>query len=230
MSENELPADEDFPEVTERLRAFGESELPAGTASRALARARFRPTPRRWRGRWVVAAAVAGFTLGSVGLASAAVLPAPVQDAAHNALGAVGLHVPPGHQRYNDPATCLGGPYKNHGQYVRAHPNDANAGASPCGKPLKAVDPSKASDDGPKNHSSRNGPPPWAHAGGKKNGTNNDKHGANKAPEGDEQTRPDDPKKGAESPATTVAPTTTTEAPTTTTISSPSDTIIEPGP
>jgi hypothetical protein len=90
---------------------------------------------------------------GSVGLAAADVLPAPVQDVAHHALDTVGVHVPPGHQRFNDPATCPGGPYANHGAYVRAHHDDPNAGSSPCGKPLGAVNPGHDSNsDQPGDH------------------------------------------------------------------------------
>jgi hypothetical protein len=88
-----------------------------------------------------VAAATAGCVIfGSAGLAAAGTLPATVQDAAHTALGAVGVNVPEGHGRFNDPTICPGGPYKNHGQYVKAHPNDPKAAQSPCGKPLQSVD------------------------------------------------------------------------------------------
>src|SRR3954470_12213592 len=87
----------------------------------------------------VAAAAAGGFLIGSVGLASAGSLPAPAQDAAPFALGGGGVNVPPGHDRYNDPTACPGGPYRNHGAYVKAHPNDPNAASSPCGKPTKSL-------------------------------------------------------------------------------------------
>src|SRR5439155_16774817 len=91
-----------------------------------------------WRStRTKVAAALAsGFLLGSVGLASAGTLPDPVQEAAHSALGAVGVSVPPGHDRYNGPE--CGGRFANHGQYVKAHKGDTGAAKSRCGKPNRA--------------------------------------------------------------------------------------------
>jgi hypothetical protein len=84
-------------------------------------------------------AAAAVAVLGSgVGLAAADTLPAPAQEVAHKALGVVGVHVPPGHERFNDPAECPGGPYRNHGAYVKAHKDDPDASKSRCGKPLHA--------------------------------------------------------------------------------------------
>jgi hypothetical protein len=145
--ENEQGPSEFDDHVIDRLRAFGTAPLPDELATATSTRLRA-PEGRAPGGhaKWIVAAAVAGFMAGSVGLAAADVLPAPVQDAAHHALDAVGVHVPPGHQRFNDPATCPGGPYANHGAYVRAHHDDPNAGESPCGKPLKAVSPGHESD------------------------------------------------------------------------------------
>jgi hypothetical protein len=118
----------------------------------------------------VPAAAVAAVLLvSSVGLAAAETLPAPVQDVAHSALKKVGIYVPPGHERYNDPVDCPGGPYANHGAYVRAHKDDPAAGQSPCGKPVRSVTnradseaenaPDDADRDGEKTDE---GPPPWA--------------------------------------------------------------------
>ena len=87
--------------------------------------------------------------VGSMGLATAGALPDTAQDAAHTVLDKVGVNVPAGHERYNDPGVCPGGPYKNHGAYVRAHKDDPNAGTSPCGKPLNAVNhPSGANGNG----------------------------------------------------------------------------------
>src|SRR5947207_10002219 len=157
-------------DLLQRLQALGEEPVDDATAERVLLRA-----SRRRLVWWqstkleVAAAAAGGFLIGSVGLASAGALPAPAQDAAHTALGTVGINVPPGHDRYNDPAKCPGGPYRNHGAYVRAQPNDPNAGASPCGKPNKAVNQSGngaapgAPDDNGNGDGGRHGPPPWAH-------------------------------------------------------------------
>ncbi len=171
-------------ELTERLRALGRVPLEAGTATRALARASATRVPRMGRVRlhWVAAAAIAGFVAGGTGLAAAAVLPAPVQDTAHSLLSSLGVRVPPGHERYNDPTVCVGGPYRNHGAYVRAHKDDPNAGQSLCGKPLQAAN-GKDGKDGTKDKgnaehgassSHRHGPPPWAHAKAKAGHADND--------------------------------------------------------
>ena len=131
----------------------------------------------------VSAAAIVGFAAGGVGLAAANVLPAPAQDVAHRALDAVGVHVPPGHVRYNDPTVCPGGPYANHGAYVRSHQDDPNAGNSPCGKPVRSVDPAGKSDTSDTNNDSEtndkgksaksngHGPPPRTHGNGKPDDT-----------------------------------------------------------
>ncbi len=141
--------DDEYDDLTRRLADLGAAPIPPGVAARTRARLAT-PARRRgaWRTKWVAAAAVAGFVMGGVGLAAADVLPPGVQDAAHNALNTVGVHVPPGHNRYNDPSTCPGGPYRNHGAYVRAHHDDPNAGASPCGKPLNAVNHPTGATDG----------------------------------------------------------------------------------
>jgi hypothetical protein len=167
------------------------------------------------------------------------VLPAPVQDVAHHALDAVGVHVPPGHQRFNDPATCPGGPYANHGAYVRAHHDDPNAGESPCGKPLNAVAPGHGPDadkNEPGGHGKGKGKGPHnEHPGnnghqGKDNGQSNGHghgNGTQGKPDDKEGTNEDQPEVG-DTPSTSMpAPTTTstaptTEAPTTTTTSLPS--------
>jgi hypothetical protein len=176
MNEHDPQQDQDFPEVERRLRAFGSAPLFAGVTDRTLAR--LRATGRRktsgTRLKLVSAAAIAGFVAGGVGLAAADVLPAPVQGVAHSALDPLGIHVPPGHNRYNDPTVCPGGPYRNHGAYVRAHADDPNAGKSPCGKPVQSVDPARnANGADKKDHDDKNsghGPPPWAH-GRDKTGT-----------------------------------------------------------
>jgi hypothetical protein len=143
MDEHDPFSDQDNPETRRRLRALGSAPLGAGVADRVLAsvRAAGRPKVSRGRIKLLSAAAVAGFAAGGVGLAAADVLPAPVQEMAHGALNAVGVHVPPGHVRYNDPVACPGGPYSNHGAYVRAHKSDPKAGESPCGKPVQSVNP-----------------------------------------------------------------------------------------
>jgi hypothetical protein len=182
MNENDPFNDQDHPDVRRRLRALGSAPLGSGVAERAIERVRSagRPKMRGTRLKLLSAAAIAGFAAGGVGLAAADVLPSPVQDVAHNALDAVGVHVPPGHVRYNDPKACPGGPYANHGAYVRSHPNDPNAGKSPCGKPVQSVNPAGGTkgaddkgDDAGDAGSPGKGPPPWAHGHGK-----SDKHGA----------------------------------------------------
>jgi hypothetical protein len=159
----------------------------------------------------VAAAAVAGFAAGGVGLAAADVLPSPVQDVAHSALHAVGVHVPPGHDRYNDPNVCPGGPYANHGAYVRAHKEDPNAGESPCGKPVQSIDRVGKPTDTDKNKNDQNeghGPPPSAPGHGKA-----DKRG--RASSGSHPTtKPSTPSTTSIAP-TTIAPTTTTSTSTT---------------
>ncbi len=57
-------------------------------------------------------------------------------DTPDKSSGAPQGNVAGGPQRYNGPE--CGGTYKNHGQYVRAHTQDPNAGQSRCGKPIQA--------------------------------------------------------------------------------------------
>ncbi len=165
MSDYENPNEADYFEVTRRLQQFGSAPLEAEVAARALGRVRAGgPAGRRVaRMKLVSAAAVAAFLASGVGLAAADVLPPSAQDVAHNALKTVGVHVPPGHDRYNDATACPGGPYANHGAYVRAHPEDPNAGTSPCGKPTRAVNPSgPGAENDKQGKGAGNGPPPWA--------------------------------------------------------------------
>lgn len=139
-------------EVVDRLRRFGDQPVDPALSRQVLTSIRTsissdqHSVQRRRTRRRIAAAAVAGFFAGSLGLASAGALPASLQDTAHSALDRIGVHVPPGHDRFNDPAVCPDAPYKNHGEYVRTHPDDPNAGQSPCGKPTKAVDPDKKAD------------------------------------------------------------------------------------
>ncbi len=173
-SMNEQDPEQDFPELERRLKTLGSAPLVPGVADRTLAR--LRATGRRrtsgTRLKLLSAAAIAGFVAGGVGLAAADVLPAPVQGVAHRALDPLGIHVPPGHNRYNDPTVCPGVPSRNHGAYVRAHAGDPNAGKSPCGKPVQSVDPAgkakHADDKDPGDKNNGHGPPPWAHGHGKK--------------------------------------------------------------
>jgi hypothetical protein len=216
-----LPGDEQ--DVVQRLHALGETPLPPGLAARCLDRVRgmVAPRTRRFGTKVLVAASMGGFVFGGVGLAAADVLPAPVQDVAHTALDRVGVHVPPGHDRYNDPVACPAGPYRNHGAYVRSHKSDLAAGKSPCGKPVKSVHPSgdKKSDDGnkPDKGAAGHGPPPWAHNKDKTNKNKDKQTAKNETPDQDTK-QPEDTTPG---PAVTT-PTSSTS--TTTTTSTPPDT------
>ena len=199
-------------EVVRRLRALAERPVEPGTAGRVLARARRAPASRWGTTRLKVAAAMAGgFLVGSMGLASAGTLPNPVQDVAHSALGAVGISVPPGHDRYNGPE--CGGTYANHGEYVRAHPDDPAAGRSPCGKPNRAAKRGGGGGQPAAEASDRRGPPPWAQGNGQGKAKTKDKA---KAPGGDEAEAEDD-REAAPAPTTTAAPPTTAGPATTTT-------------
>src|SRR5262245_41084775 len=134
MEQHDDPTRASDPEVVERLRALGHAPLDPTVARRCATRmrndGRRRTTLRR---AGVIGALAATMVVGSVGLAAADTLPSPVQEVAHDALGKVGVNVPPGHDRYNDPTACPDGPYRNHGAYVRAHKGDPNAAHSPCG-------------------------------------------------------------------------------------------------
>ena len=197
-------------EVVRRLRALAERPVEPGTAGRVLARARRAPASRWRTTRLKVAAATAGgFLVGSMGLASAGTLPNPVQDVAHSALGAVGISVPPGHDRYNGPE--CGGTYANHGEYVRAHPDDPAAGRSPCGKPNRAA--KRGGGQPAAEASDRRGPPPWAQGNGQGKAKGKDKA---KAPGGDEA-EAEEEREAAPAPTTTAAPPTTAGPATTTT-------------
>jgi hypothetical protein len=172
----------------------------------------------------IATAAVSGFLVGSVGLASAGTLPAPAQGVAHSVLKTVGVDVPPGHDRFNDPAACPDGPYRNHGAYVRAHKDDPNAGTSPCGKPNRAVQGADDSDDATDEAGKApgHGPPPWSHGNGngpKEDKDESEKRGGPGAAPSPTTTAPMAPTTTAPPPTTT--PPTTTTAPATTTTSQP---------
>jgi len=137
--------DADPDPLAQRLRDLGRLPVDAATSSRHLqAMARVGRSTGRLRGRLKIGLAfAAGLLIGGTGLASAGALPGPAQDAARTTLSKVGVKVPQGTERFNDPAVCgtdraTGQPFKNHGQYVKAHKGDPAAAQSMCGKPLKA--------------------------------------------------------------------------------------------
>ena len=177
----------------------------------------------------LVAAVVTVLLVTSVGLAAADTLPDPAQDVAHRALDTVGVHVPPGHDRYNDPAVCPGGPYDNHGAYVRTHKDDPNAGKSPCGKPVKATKhadgsgtESETGDGSAGTDEKDTGPPPWAH--GQSHAGKGDEKAKDQKTKGQKNATSDDqeddaPTGVAPAPSTTSPPqpSSTTMPPTTTT-------------
>jgi hypothetical protein len=230
MDDNEVPVSDADPQLVQRLAAFASAPLDPDLASRCASRLRdgARPRRRAVRSMLLVAAVVTALLVTSVGLAAADTLPDSVQDAAHRALDTVGVHVPPGHDRYNDPAVCAGGPYENHGAYVRTHKDDPNAGKSPCGKPMKStthVDGSGTEDDfgnsGRGTDEKDTGPPPWAH-GQPKTGTGDDQAKVqNDLQENEKES--DAPAEVAPAPSSTTVPTTTVpESADTTETSSPS--------
>ncbi len=85
-------------EITERLRAMGEGDVPGPARDEHLRRIAATPVePARPFGRaWVAAAAIVGFLAGSTGLAAAGALPDPAQDVAHDVLAVVQIEVPEG--------------------------------------------------------------------------------------------------------------------------------------
>jgi hypothetical protein len=202
---------DDFEPLVSRLHSVGQQPVDHALQQRVLARAnRSRVTWLHSTKMKVAAAMAGGFMIGSVGLASAGALPAPAQDVARAALGAIGVDVPPGHERYNGPE-C--GDATSHGKYVEAHPDDPAAGKSPCGKPTRSLSHphgSGANPAGAPGNAGRHGPPPWA---GQGKGKDKDKEET-----GDSST-PDLP---AVAPANPEQPTTTSptvaEVPTTTTV------------
>jgi hypothetical protein len=98
----------------------------------------------------VAAAFFAGLLIGGTGLAAANALPASMQSVAHTTLSKVGVNVPPGHDRVTDGCgtDTSGQPFKNHGQYVKAHKGDPAAAQSDCGKPKVSVHDTSSTDTG----------------------------------------------------------------------------------
>jgi len=129
--------------VISRLTSLGEQPIDAALASEQLTAIAITPAREPWfRQKLQVAAAlVAGLLIGSTGLAAAGALPDTAQQAAHSALRTVGVNVPPGHDRVTEGCGTdeNGEPFKNHGQYVKAHKDDPEAAKSDCGKPKKSV-------------------------------------------------------------------------------------------
>jgi len=216
---------DDHDPLIERLRALGRAPVDPATASNHLsAMAAVRATRRQWTRAKVGAAFFAGLVVGGTGLASAGALPAPVQDAAHSALSTVGVDVPKGHQpaRYSgpecgsDPTTHQ--PFRNHGQYVRAHAGAPTADASRCGKPIQAgtggPDTSETSEPGEPSEASGGGPPPSAHGHGAQGQGHGHGHGAGVG-NGDGNNSPDAPDAISGSQRTPTTATRTTAAPTT---------------
>ena len=168
-----------------RIRKLGMQAVDPATASRHLSQIAIvgAGAPRRSRLRAVLAGSMmAGTLLGGASLAGAmtGALPDTAQAAAHTALAKVGVHVPDAASKGKDASTKKAGNSSNgtarftdgctnpdgsaftgnHGQYVKAHPDDPAttdknerelAAQSDCGKPLTAVDnakndPTEASD------------------------------------------------------------------------------------
>jgi hypothetical protein len=96
----------------------------------------------------VAAAFFAGLMIGGTGLAAANALPASMQSVAHTTLSKVGVNVPPGHDRVTEGCgtDTNGQPFKNHGQYVKAHKGDSAAGQSDCGKPKVSLHDTSTTD------------------------------------------------------------------------------------
>ena len=150
-----------------RLRALGSQPVSSDASRRHLASIEAESDGVTRRSRMsrlrIVAAFVVGLLAGTSGLATAGALPNGAQDVAHRAFGAVGVKVPGGERHWGQ--ECAGPKKKNHGQYVRSQPKDkrAEAAASDCGKPVKAV----GGGEGPETGKSGGcqGPPPWAGKG-----------------------------------------------------------------
>ena len=235
--------------LTDRLRDLGRQPVDPATSSRHLtAMAAAEGGRRRVSTKLKVGLAfAAGLLIGGTGLASAGALPAPAQNVAHSTLSKVGVDVPRGTERYNDPAVCgldpaTGKPFRNHGQYVKANKANPAAGESRCGKPVKAgtgaeATPGQKPEGTPGDPAQDKGNGQGNNGNGKGNGGSNGSgkpgNAKDKGKEADKPAKPDeksavgpaDAGKGPVAPAqpTTTAPpppvstTVTTMAPTTTT-------------
>jgi hypothetical protein len=211
-------------DLVQRLHALGTE--PVGPTLRARHLAQLVPAPARHRLRRRMVLAVVGATVvGGGGLAWAGELPDSAQGVAHRAARSLGVDIPPGHDRVNDVETCggldpeTGEPYRNHGQYVRDHADDPEAGKSDCGKPRKAVE--HPNGIGAESESEDDGPGRGRHLGWTKKGGEESEEPASSLEtptpadhpgEGDgappTEVPPQDPGEGEGSPPTSVPPTT----------------------
>ena len=231
---------DDHDPLAERLRDLGRQPIDPATSGRHLS-AMTAVRPRRggaWTRLKVAGAFAAGLFLGGTGLASAGALPAPAQDVARSTLAKVGVNVPHGTERFNDPAVCgldpaTQQPFRNHGQYVRAHKNDPAAAQSRCGKPLKAGAPA-----GPGSAEKPGEDPADPSKNGKGNGNGKGRGNSGKVkPPKEKDKGTDDAKEqgppatpaptAPPAPPTTAAPTSTTVAVTTTSSTSPTSTTLQ---
>ena len=183
----------DFDALQDRLRNLASVPVDGDVAERHLGSLAFAApaaAPVRNRSRMMVAGAlVAGSLLGSATLAGAVTgsLPDAAQDVAHEALAKVGVDVPKGQAKKADKAKTSDADDKgterflegctnpdgsaftgNHGQYVKAHPDDPDtadvnereeAAHSRCGKPLVAGTDGDADTDGDKVKTEDHGKP-----------------------------------------------------------------------
>jgi len=244
---------DDHDPLIDRLQALGHQPVDPATSSRHLsAMASVGGSHRRlWTRLKIGGAFGVGLVVGGTGLASAGALPGPAQDVAQKALSTVGVKVPKstqGTERFNDPTVCgldpaTQKPFRNHGQYVRTHPDDPAAAQSRCGKPLKAdagadqtpssKPPENPSDPATGNGKGGNGDDANDNKGnsanngngnnkgngnGKGNGGNGNTKGPDETvepPKGPSPTSPGNSGNSGKPAPTTKAPTSTTAAPTT---------------
>lgn len=224
---------DDHAPLVERLRDLGRRPIdPAISRDHLSAMAGVRPRRgQAWTRLKVGGAFAAGLLLGGTGLASAGALPGPAQNVAHTTLSKVGVNVPHGTARFNDPAVCgldpaTQQPFRNHGQYVKAHKGDPAAAQSRCGKPLKA---GTGADPGSPPKPAEDPADPNRPGGGNGKGNGNGRGNGDKvkpakdkgADEAKEPAAPPAPAAPAPPtpPPTTAAATTTTVPPTTSTSS-----------
>lgn len=201
--------------VISRLTSLGEQPIDPALASQQLTAIAITPAREPWfRQKLQVAAAlVVGLLVGSTGLAAAGALPDTAQQAAHKALRTVGVNVPPGKDRVTEGCGTdeNGEPFKNHGQYVKAHKDDPEASKSDCGKPRKSVKDGTDDDDATKPECPT--PEPTAAAtdngNGKAKGAEKAKANAGKGCDDDDDATGDE----AEDDAVSQSPPSTTPAP-----------------
>ncbi len=158
-------------ELENRLRRLGQVPIAPeveATHRHAIARAVVNRPRARFGWKAVALGTLAGFFAGSTALAAAGSLPAPAQDVAHDALGAVGISVPRSTEGCPE-----GSSYRNHGEYVaavEAAGGDVRAAArSDCGKPVHSNKGGGGKGEGGAPGATPSpdadpctGPPPWA--------------------------------------------------------------------